>query len=130
MINLDELFGKAYNYMWLTAIIGSVIVLIESILNIGKILDAGIGIGISIIVITCAILSRKDVNGTGFAILICSYFLILSPIGFSGFYIGSWLILIGGLISTSGGFFTYTSFFIYVAIGALIVDLISFFILY
>jgi hypothetical protein len=128
LVRLDELFGKFYKYIWLTAILGSILILVESFLNFNNILDAGFSIGISIIIIVCMGLSRKDVYGTGAAMLICSYILLLSPIGFNGFGLGILFILVGAITSASGGIFTYTCYFFYVAIGAIIVDLLLFFI--
>ncbi len=132
MVRLDEIFGKIYKYIWLTAIIGSILIIVESLLNLNKISDEGFNIGfsigISIIIIICMGLSRKDIYGTGAAMLICSYILLLSPNGFTGFGLGILLILVGAITSASGGIFTYTCYFFYVAIGAIIVDLLIFFI--
>ena len=128
MVSFDEIFGKAYNLVWLTPIAGSTLVLIESILNLERALDAWIGIGVSIIVIIFAVLTRMDVHGSGLALGICSYFLLLSPIGFNGFELGYLLILLGALVSISGGFFTMTNYFVWVGIGAVVVDLIIFFV--
>jgi hypothetical protein len=130
LVDLNQLYGKAYKYIWLLPIIGSILILIESILHLSATLDVGIGIIISILVIILTILTRKDVHGSGIALGICAYFLILSPLGFSGFMLGSLLILVGALVSISGGFFTYTNFFIWVALGAIVLDLILFFVFY
>lgn len=128
LVDLNELFGKAYKYIWLSPIIGSILILVESLLHLSAILDASIGIAISILVIILTILTRKDVYGSGIALGICAYFLILSPLGVTGFTMGSLLILVGALVSISGGFFTYTNFFIWVALGAIVLDLILFFV--
>ncbi|MFX1296361.1 MAG: hypothetical protein ACFFD2_16100 [Promethearchaeota archaeon] len=127
MVLIDEILGKCYKYIWLTPIVGSILVLLESILNFEKMLDAGISIGISIIIIIFVILSRFNIHGSGIALGICSYFLLLSPIGFTGFNLGHILILVGSFISISGGLFSYTNYFLWVGIGAVVVDLIIFF---
>lgn len=124
MVNTDAIFGKVFKHLWISCIAGCVLVLIESALKLNQWVDAGFSIVLSVILIVCAILNRYDVNGTGFTILICSYILFLSPIGFDGFTIGIILILVGSLLSASGGFFTYTSFLFYIAIGAIVVDII------
>ncbi|NVM55921.1 MAG: hypothetical protein HWN66_19630 [Candidatus Helarchaeota archaeon] len=128
MVEMDLLLGKLMRFLWIAPIIGAILILIESFLNLVSVLDAGIGIGISIIVIISVILSRKDVHGTGAVLLISSFFLLLSPIGISGFDLGYLLILLGAILLTSGGLFTMGNFFIYVAIGAIVVDLIVFFV--
>ena len=125
MVNTIKLFGKIYANIWICAIIGSILILIQSIINIGNTLEAVISIGISVIVIICSLLSRKDVYATGIVIIACSYFLLLSPIGFSGYGVATFLILIGGLFTVSGGFLFFAgNFFIYVAIGAVVTDLV------
>lgn len=123
-MNTIKLLGKIYANIWICAIIGSIIILIESIINIGNILEASISIGISIIVIVCSLLSRKDIYATGIIIIACSYFLLLSPIGYG---IAPILILLGGFFTVSGGLLFFAgNFFIYVAIGAVITDLVIF----
>jgi hypothetical protein len=126
MANMDELFGKIYKYIWVIAIVGSGLVMLESILNMARLLEACFSLGTSIAIVICMVLSRYDVHGTAFAALAGSVILLLSPIGFSGFGLGILLILIGALISTSGGLYTYSSVFFYIAIGAVIVDVIVF----
>ena len=128
MVSFDEIFAKGYNYIWLSSIAGSILILVESVLNLENALDAWIGIGISIIVIVFVVLTRLDVHGSGLALGICAYFLILSPIGFNGFELGYLLILLGAVISLSGGLFTYTNYFVWVGIGAVVIDLIIFFV--
>jgi hypothetical protein len=124
-MNTIKLSGKIYANIWICTIIGSIMILIESILNIENILEAGISIGISVIVIICSLLSRKDVYATGIIIVACSYFLLLSPIGYSGYGIAPILILLGGLFTVSGGLLFFAgNFFIYVAIGAVVTDLV------
>jgi len=127
MVNTIKLSGKIYANIWICTIIGSIIILIQSLINIGNILEAGISISLSILVIICSILSRKGVYATGIIIMAVSYFLLLSPIGFSGYGIATLLILIGGLFIVSGGLLFFAgNFFIYVAIGAVITDLVIF----
>ncbi len=128
MVNIDMMLGKVMRNLWLTPIIGAALILIQSIINFINIRDAIVGICIGIIVIISAILSRKDVYGSGAALLLCAFFLILSPIGYSGYDIGLLLIILGTLFMASGGFFTMGNFFFYVALGAIITDLILFFI--
>ncbi|NVM31793.1 MAG: hypothetical protein HWN65_23340 [Candidatus Helarchaeota archaeon] len=116
-------------YLWITPIIGTILILIESFLNLSSILNASIGIGISIIVIISLLLNQKDVYGTTIVLLICSYFLLLSPFGFGYTWdLGVLLILLGSLFIAEGGFFTAVNFFIYLGIGAVVVDLIIFFV--
>jgi len=124
-MNTIKLFGKIYANIWICTIIGSIMILIESILNIENILEASISIGIVIIVIISSLLSRKDVYATGIITVAVSYFLLLSPIGYSGYGIAPILILLGGLFSVSGGLLFFAgNFFIYVAIGAVVTDLV------
>lgn len=121
-----KIIGKNLANIWMFAIIGSILVIIQSIINWNT-AESWLSIGISLIVIVASILSRKEIHMTGITIMICSYFLLLSPIGFSGFFIGTVLILIGGLFTVSGGMlFVIGNFFIYVAIGAIVLDLVIF----
>ena len=129
MANMDAIFGKIYKYLWVIAIVGSGLVIIESILNLINLLEAWFSLGISIGIVICMVLTRYDVHGTAFAALAGCVILLLSPIGFSGFELGIYLILIGALISTSGGLYTYSSVFFYITIGAVILDVIVFIIL-
>lgn len=129
MFNFDKIMGKLMRYLWITPIIGTILILIESFLNLSSILNASIGIGISIIVIISLLLNQKDVYGTTIVLLICSYFLLLSPFGFGYTWdLGVLLILLGSLFIAEGGFFTAVNFFIYLGIGAVVVDLIIFFV--
>ena len=126
MADSFKVIGRVMANIWMCAIIGSILVIIQSIINWNT-AEAWLSIGISLIVIVASILSRKEIHMTGITIMICSYFLLLSPIGFSGFFIGTVLILIGGLFSVSGGtLFVFGNFFIYVAIGAIVLDLVIF----
>jgi len=127
VVNFDTVFGRAYRHLWLVAIIGCILVSTESLLHYSNVIDAWFSIGLCVSVTICLILTRYDILGSGFAGLACSFILLLSPIGFSGFGLGVLLIVLGALISTSGGLYTYSSFFFYVAIGAVIIDLILFF---
>ena len=129
MPNFDKLFGFFYKNIWLLPIVGSILIFIESFLKWGAIVDAATGIVLGVIIIICVILSRKDVHGSGIALGVCAYFLLLSPIGFHGFEIGLLLILVGCITSISGGIYAYVNFFVWVALGAVVVDLIVFFIL-
>jgi hypothetical protein len=129
MVNTYEILGKGYKYIWLTAIAGSILVIIESLLNVSNVLESVFSILIGAIVSVCAILSQRHIHGSSFLMLVCASLLLLSPIGFTGFEIGYILMLLGALISTSGGLFTYSIFFVYLAIGAVVVDLIIFFFL-
>ncbi|MHA1649910.1 MAG: hypothetical protein ACTSYB_06935 [Candidatus Helarchaeota archaeon] len=124
MPTLDEAFGKIFKNLWIFAIIGSSLIIIQSVLNFISLFAAAISIILCCIVIICIILSRYHFHGTGLISLICSYILLLNPIGFDGFGIGSLLILVGALVSTSGGFYTYTVFFFYLAIGAILLDFV------
>ena len=126
MVNMDEISGKIYKYLWVIAIVGSGLVILESILNMTSLLEAWFSLGTSIVIVICMVLTRYDVHGTAFVALAGSVILLLSPIGFSGFGLGIYLILIGALMSTSGGLYTYSSVFFYIAIGAVIVDVIVF----
>ncbi len=124
MVTLDELFGKIFKNLWIFAIIGSSLIITQLVLNFTSLFAAAISISLSCIIIICMILSRYHFHGTGLVSLICAYILLLNPTGFDGFGIGSLLILVGALISTSGGFYTYTVFFFYLAIGAIILDFV------
>jgi len=125
MADTFKIMGKISANLWMCAIFGSILIIIQSILNIWDTAEAWLSIGIGIVIILSSILSRKEVHLTGIVIMICSYFLLLSPIGFSGFFIGTVLILIGGLFTVSGGMlFVFGNFFIYVAIGAVVIDLV------
>ena len=129
MADSFKIMGKISANLWMCAIFGSILITIESIMNISITFEAWLSIGISIIVLTSSILSRKEVHMTGITIIICSYFLLLNPNGFSGFFIGTVLILIGGLFTVSGGMLFVTgNFFIYVAIGAVVIDLVMLFV--
>jgi hypothetical protein len=125
MADSFKIMGKISANIWMFAIFGSILIIIESLINIWNTAEAWLSIGISLIVIISSILSRKEIHMTGITIIICSYFLLLSPIGFSGFLLGTVLILIGGLFTVSGGMlFVIGNFFIYVAIGAVVIDLV------
>jgi len=127
MAETFKIMGKIYGNLWMCAILGSVLIIIQSIINIWNTAEAWLSIVISIIVLISSILSQKEIHMTGITIMICSYFFLLSPIGFSGFFIGTVLILIGGLFTVSGGLlFFIGNFFIYVAIGAIVMDLVIF----
>lgn len=130
MVEVDLIMGKIMKNLWLLPIVGATLILIESALNLLNTLDALTGIVLSIIIFISVVLSRKDVYGSGAILLICTFFLLLSPIGYSGFDIGLLLILVGSLFLASGGPFTIGSFFFYIAIGAIIIDFIVFIILF
>ena len=125
MADSFKVIGKLMANIWMCAIIGSILIILESLLNIGNTAEAWLSIGISLIVIVASILSRKEIYMTGITTMICSYFLLLSPFGFSGFFIGTVLVLIGSLFIISGGMlFVIGNFFIYVAFGAVVLDLV------
>lgn len=126
MASKDTILGKFMANLWVLPLIGSGVILIEAFIRITHQIDAIFSIILCAIVIIAVIFSRKDVHGTGFTVLICAYIILLSPIGFSGFQIGFILILVGSLFLASGGFFTMSVFFLYVAIGAIVLDLILF----
>ena len=128
MVNMDKIFGKMMANLWLAPIIGGVLILIESILSIENVVGASFSITVSIIVILSVLLSRKDVHGTGFIVGLCGIILLLSPITISGFEIGYLLIIVGVFFVASGGIIHNVGiFFFYVAIGAIILDIILFF---
>jgi len=127
MVNTDKILVKIMANLWLAPIIGSILIVCESILSIGNVLNASFSIIISIIVITSVLLSRRDVHGTGFIIIVCAYVLLLSPLSISGFELGYMLIIIGALFLASGGLYTIGNFFFYVAIGAIVLDLVMVF---
>ena len=128
MVNMDKILGKIMANLWLAPIIGGILIVIDSILSIHIILNASFSITISIIVILSVLLSRKDVHGTGFIVGLCAIVLLLSPLTISGFEIGYLLIIVGVFFVASGGIIHNMGiFFFYVAIGAIILDVILFF---
>lgn len=124
---MDYILGKIMAKIWLAPIIGSLLIIIQSILTIDQFIDASFSIAISAVVIVSVLLSRRDVHGTGFIILLCAYSLLLSPWGISGFEVGYLLIIIGALFLASGGLYAIGNFFLYLAVGAIIIDIIQIF---
>ncbi|MHA1264381.1 MAG: hypothetical protein ACTSRS_04020 [Candidatus Helarchaeota archaeon] len=126
MVKIDFVLGKISANLWVLPIFGSILISIQALLTFDSLFEALFSLSISLVVTIFTLLSRKNIHGSSFVVLICSYILLLSPLGFSGYSVGALLVLVGALLMISGSIFIISVFFFYVTLGAVLLDIILF----